>query len=204
MRSSDPLEVARAYEVVYVRLRQGDLAAAERDLERLASSQDVFVDMKTQAEQLFQWYTGILRRKQGRLTEAETCFARAFELASAADAILNVGRIVLDWAAVKYAGPGDSEQVEARLGEAIQMLQVAVGCAERATDWSTAAKAAKNLGALLSLSDRPELGPPEFRKALVYFERANDRAGIARTKAMMGLTRPELLQQWLYGDAKKD
>ena len=131
------------------------------------------------------WYYGILRRKQRKPKEADTLFNQAAAIAKSNEDIIHGGRILLDYAYVKCQ-LDDWETAQ-------QMWGLASGLAEQANDWDTAAKAAKNRGILLSISDKPELGKPELKRAELLFEEAGNRAGAMRAREALAYNSQEML-----------
>ena len=74
------------------------------------------------------------------------------------------------------------------------MWGLASGLAEQANDWDTAAKAAKNRGILLSVSDKPELGKPELKRAERLFEKSGNKDGIKRAREALAYSSEEMIQ----------
>ena len=85
-----------------------------------------------------------------------------------------------------------------RFDEALKTYEQVIAKAVLNTDWSTAAKAAKNRGALLGASDSPQLAAVDLTHAKEYFAKAADADGIARTERMMKFTKGDFLQE-LFG-----
>ena len=132
------------------------------------------------------WYYGILKRKQRKPKEADILFNQAIAVAKSNEDIIHGGRILLDYAYVKC----QLDDWEA----AQQMWGLASGLAEQANDWDTAAKAAKNRGILLNVSDKPELGRPELQRAERLFGKAGNKAGAMRAKETLAYSSEEMLQ----------
>ena len=190
LEGSDYREVIEALlERAHVSLRENELDAAERDLGlvgvhlRRAGVREP--EKANHATMSFLWYSGILERKQGRGPEADMLFNQALAVAKAHDDIIHAARILLDHGYARcQMKDWDSAQ---------QMWGLAVALAERSNDWDTAAKAAKNRGILLSVSDSPEGGRLELQRSRMLFERAGDHEGAKRATEALGYTAGEFI-----------
>lgn len=192
----------------HVALRSNNLDAAEIDIGLAEEYVRQIVPEKEEIEpesapilfMQYLWYLGILRRKQSRVDEADTVFDQAIAIAHAKDDIIHGCRILLDYALVRCQAASlkcNPMDIAQEYEKAQQIWDLSVWLAERANDWDTAGKAAKNRGILLSLSDKPYLGRPELERALRFFERSSNIDGINRTKEALNYSESELLQVFM-------
>jgi hypothetical protein len=177
---------------IHAKLRENKLASAEGDLDTLASllghaHKDVF-EAATRASASAQvvvpsefvhyvWYRAILLRKQGKAETALPYFAYAVRMFSANGQMLDIARTYLDMGFAFF-------QLR-RSEEASQAWKLAAEIAEQANDWSTAGKAAKNLGQLYASGRSFEASDKELHRAIEYFSRANDMEAMQRTEALL-------------------
>jgi len=165
-------------EDAHVALRNNNLESAERNLSLVAAQFEMSkiesLERAGYSFVAFLWYTGILKRKQSKPRDADEYFDRAIAITHAQNDIIHGGRILLDYGYVKCQ-VNDWESAQQVWGRAVEL-------AKQANDWDTAAKAAKNRGILLSVSDKPHLARPELERSLLLFTRAGDHEGAERAK----------------------
>lgn len=170
-------------------LRNNNLQSAERDLNlvgvHLMRMGKVEPEKASADHMAYLWYSGILKRKQGKAKDADTLFNQAVTIAHAHQDVIHGARILLDYGYVKCQ-LDDWESAQ-------QIWGFAVHLAEQANDWDAAAKAAKNRGILLSVSDNPQLGRPELERAKSLFERAGNHEGRRRAEEALKYTQQELM-----------
>lgn len=179
----------------HVALRNNNLASAERDLDLVGAH--LLNEKKLRGEGLknpedasntdilFLWYSGILKRKQENAQDADALFNQALAITLSKKDIITTGRIFLDYGYVKCQ-MDDWETAQ-------QIWGLSSDLAERANDWDTAAKAAKNRGLLLSVSDKPYLGKPELERSKMLFERAGNYEGVKRVETTLGYSHEEFI-----------
>jgi len=190
LKGNDPSYLQRTWLAgAHTALRLNDFPQAERlldltlGLHLVPGRKEISLEQVPTELMICLWYRGILQRKRGKLEEAEALFEQALSVALSRDDVVNGSRIALDFGFCKC-------RVD-KLPEALQIWEVAKVMAERANDWDTAAKASKNKGVLLSISDNPELAEPEFEKAKHLFERAGNYDGTGRIAAILRLSLDE-------------
>jgi hypothetical protein len=169
-------------------LRNNNLESAERDL-NLAGVHLIKMGRKEPKEASpgylqYLWYSGILKRKQYKAKEADIFFNQAKVTAHVQNDIVHGSRILLDYGYVKCQ-LDDWESAQ-------QMWGLSAILAEQVNDWDTAAKATKNRGILLSVSDNPQLGRPEIEKSKLLFQRAGNQEGFKRADEVLKYTSQEL------------
>lgn len=193
-RSGDQPQIIDAMlDKMHVHLRNGDTHSAEAvlsDIAFLDSGEFAWIWEIPAYRCKLDWYTAILHRKKGEPEDAIRKFQNALQCASRQKYAWMEARIGLDLSAALI----DAKRFDEALEEYEQVITKAV----INTDWSTAAKAAKNRGALLGVSDRPELAATDLARAKEYFAKAADADGVARTERMVRFTKADFVQE-LFG-----